>query len=64
MYITKTYMDKYIVIQYICIVVFWTVIAVIITVTNGINAFSDKRIPTEEIYVESDEYNNRNIHQK
>jgi hypothetical protein len=41
--------------------VFWTIMAIIITATNGINAFSDKGIPTEEIYIESDEYENKNI---
>ncbi|MBP3701646.1 MAG: SHOCT domain-containing protein [Lachnospiraceae bacterium] len=34
--------------------VFWTAVAVAITVTNGINAFSEKGVPTHEIYV--DEY--------
>lgn len=41
--------------------VFWTIMAIVITVTNGINVFSDKGIPTEEIHIESDEYENRVI---
>ena len=34
--------------------VFWTLVALAITVTNGINAFSDKGVASHEIYV--DEY--------
>lgn len=41
--------------------VFWTIVAIIGTVTNGINIFSDKGIPTEEIYIESYEEENKNI---
>lgn len=35
--------------------IIWTLFAVIITVTCGINAFSDKGIATHEIIVEDDE---------
>lgn len=41
--------------------VFWTIMAIVVTVTNGINAFSDKGIPTEEIYIESYEDENKII---
>ncbi|WP_066891775.1 SHOCT domain-containing protein [Clostridium nigeriense] len=32
----------------------WTIIAIVITITNGVNAFGSKGIPTEEIYIEDD----------
>ena len=35
--------------------VFWTAMAVIITVTNGINAFSDKGVSSHEIIIENEE---------
>ena len=35
--------------------IFWTVVAVIITVTNGINAFSDKGVATHSIEIEDTE---------
>ncbi len=34
---------------------FWTLIALVITVMNGINAFSDKGVPTGEIRFEDEE---------
>lgn len=34
----------------------WTVIAIGITISSGINAFSDKGIPTSEIVIEDDKY--------
>lgn len=38
--------------------VLWTGVAIVITITNGINAFGSKGIPSEEIYIEDDyEYN-------
>ena len=37
--------------------VFWTLMAVIITVTNGISAFSDKGISTHEIVIDDGEEN-------
>lgn len=40
--------------------VIWTLFAVIITVTNGINAFSDKGIATHEIMIDED-YKQRNM---
>ncbi len=40
---------------------FWTSMAVGITITNGINVFSEKGIPSEEIYIESDGYHDRNF---
>lgn len=33
---------------------FWTGVAVLITITHGVNAFGEKGIPTEEIYIEDD----------
>ena len=33
---------------------FWTGIAILITVTHSVNAFGEKGIPTEEIYIEDD----------
>ncbi len=41
---------------------FWTAIAVAITVTNGINAFSEKGVPTHEIYVDEYEENHGSSH--
>lgn len=32
--------------------IFWTVIAVVITVTNGMNAFSDKGVTSHEIVID------------
>ncbi len=32
--------------------IFWTIVAVIITVSNGMNAFSDKGISTHEILID------------
>ena len=32
----------------------WTAIAIVITISNGVNAFGSKGIPTEEIYIEDD----------
>lgn len=36
--------------------VLWTAIAIGITISSGINAFSDKGIPTSEIVIEDDKY--------
>lgn len=36
----------------------WTGGAILITVANGINAFGEKGIPTEEIYIEDDSNHN------
>ena len=36
--------------------VLWTLIAVVITVVNGVNAFGKKGIPTMEIYTEEEEH--------
>lgn len=41
----------------------WTAIAIVITATHGINAFGEKGIPTEEIYIE-DDYDNTNLVKK
>lgn len=35
--------------------IFWTIFAIVITVVNGMNAFSDKGIPTHEITIEDEE---------
>ena len=37
--------------------IFWTVIAVIITVSHGFNAFSDKGIVSHEIIIDDDDRN-------
>ncbi len=37
--------------------IFWTVIAVVITVSHGFNAFSDKGIITHEIIIDDDDRN-------
>ena len=35
--------------------ILWTIFAIVITVMNGMNAFSDKGIPTHEITIEDEE---------
>ena len=35
--------------------VFWTAIAAVITITNGINALSDKGVSSHEIIIENEE---------
>lgn len=40
--------------------VFWTLIAVVITITNGYNAFTDKGIASSEIIIEDDTEIDRN----
>lgn len=39
----------------------WTLIAVVITVSNGINAFTDKGIASHEITIEEDHRDNLDI---
>lgn len=41
--------------------VIWTIVALIITISHGVNIFTDKGMPTEEIYIESYEDENKNI---
>lgn len=37
--------------------IFWTMVAVIITITHGKNAFTEKGVATHEIVIEDDELN-------
>ncbi len=37
--------------------IFWTVVAVVITVSHGFNAFSDKGIVSHEIIIDDDDHN-------
>ena len=41
--------------------IIWTVFALIITIINGINAFSDKGVPSHEIVIEDEEDLDRRI---
>lgn len=41
--------------------VIWTIVAIIITISHGVNIFTDKGMPTEEIYIESYEDENKNL---
>lgn len=44
--------------------IFWTLIAVVITVTNGLNAFTDKGVPTQSIEIDEQDESKESLEER